>query len=84
MASVNEPVDQANAMQSMVVNGVHALVNVATLKTTAGSTNVYRFSKSFAFRWNGQTIDYKQNGIYALDAALKTALIAASAPMTQQ
>jgi hypothetical protein len=84
MASTDEPADQANVTQAMVVNGVHAVMNVTTVKASAGASNVYKFTKSFAFPWNGQHTTYKQSCVYALDAALKAALIAASAPMTQQ
>lgn len=84
MAATNEPADQSNAQQHMVVNGIHVLMTAAALKTTAGATAVYKFNRSFAFHWNGQVVAYKQNCIYALDAALKAALLAVSAPMTQQ
>jgi len=84
MAAVNEPADQINVGQSMIINGVRSPIDPLALKASAGSTNVYKFTKSFTFMWNGHVTGYKQNCIYALDAALKAALVAASAPMTQQ
>lgn len=84
MAATTEPADQQNVAQSMIINGVRSPVTAAALKVSAGSTNVYLFSKTFTFHWNGHTTTYKQNQVYALDAAQKAALIAASAPMVQQ
>ena len=84
MAAVNEPADQMNVAQSMIINGVRSPVNATTLKASAGASNVYKFNKTFPFHWNGQITTYRQNQVYALDAALKAALVAASAPMTQQ
>lgn len=84
MAAVDSPADQLNVRQEMLVNGVRSPLNATTLKASAGSTNVYKFSKTFHFAFNGHTMNFGQNGIYALDAALKAALLAASAPMVQQ
>lgn len=77
------PADQRNVSQSMIVNGSAGPVNVAALKTQCGSTNVYQFAADFQFVFNQGIADFRQGGIYGLHNALKAALIAASAPMTQ-
>ena len=77
------PADQQNISQPMVFSGGVGPINVAALKATAGSTNVYQFSKDFHFVYNRSSCSFRQSGIYALHADLKTALLAASAPMTQ-
>lgn len=84
MAAVSLPADQQNVAQSMVINGVRSPLNVAALKASAGASNVYKFSKAFHFTYNGHVTTFNQNAVYALDAGLKAALTAASAPMTQQ
>jgi hypothetical protein len=77
------PADQQNIAQSMVVNGSIGPINVTVLKTQVGSANVYKFTKDFHFVFNRSSCSFRQGGIYGLHPELKTALIAASAPMTQ-
>ena len=84
MASTDEPADQINVSQSMIINGIRSPVTTATLKSSAGASNVYKFTKTFPFYYNGHMTTYKQNMLYAHDAATKAALIAAGAPMVQQ
>jgi hypothetical protein len=77
------PTDQQNVTQPMVVNGTTGPINVAALKLSVGSGNVYRFTKDFHFVFNQSSCSFRHGGIYGLHPQLKTALIAVSAPMTQ-
>jgi hypothetical protein len=77
------PVDQQNISQPMDFRGGLGPIDVAALKASAGSTNVYKFTQDFHFVFNRSSCSFRHGGIYALQADLKTALIAASAPMTQ-
>jgi len=67
----------------MIVNGGSGTISVAALKAAAGATNVYQFSKDFQIVFNQGICDFRHGGVYVLHAALKAALIAVSAPMTQ-
>ena len=49
----------------------------------AGATNVYQFTKDFQIVFGPGICDFRHGGIYALHPALKAALLAVSAPMTQ-
>ncbi len=83
MGSQVAPADQQNVTQPMVINGGVGPINVAALKASAGATNVYKFNMDFQFAFNRSSCSFRHGGIYALHADLKTALIAAAAPMTQ-
>ncbi|HEY3845879.1 MAG TPA: hypothetical protein VGL95_02055 [Acetobacteraceae bacterium] len=83
MVTQAAPTDQQNVSQPMMVKGTTGPIDVTALKTAAGSANVYQFTKDFTFVFNQSHCSYRHGGIYALDAKLKAALIAASAPMTQ-
>ena len=78
------PADQQNVSQPMIVNGSCGTINVAALKTTTGLAGVFQFAEDFQFVYNQAITSFRQGGVYALDAALEAALIAACAPMTQQ
>jgi hypothetical protein len=77
------PADQQHVAQSMITGAGSGPVNVAVLKAQCGSANVYQFTADFQFVFNQGIGDFRHGGIYGLHPALKTALIAASAPMTQ-
>jgi len=83
MGAQAAPTDQQNVSQPMVVNGTTGPINVAALKVSVGAANVYKFTKDFHFVFNHSSCSFRHGGIYGLHAELKTALIAASAPMTQ-
>lgn len=77
------PTDQQNISQPMVTKGGVGPIDVVALKASAGSTNVYKFNADYNFVFNRSSTSFRHGGIYALHADLKTALLAASAPMTQ-
>jgi hypothetical protein len=83
MGSQVAPADQQNLKQVMTASGTSGPLTVANLKAEAGATNVYQFTKDFQIVFGQGICDFRQGGIYGLHAALKTALLAASAPMTQ-
>jgi hypothetical protein len=83
MGTQPAPSDQQNLQQTMVFGGILGPLNVAALKAQVGPANVYQFSKDFQFVFNKHICSFRHGEVYALDAALKAALIAASAPMTQ-
>jgi hypothetical protein len=83
MGAQPAPADQQNVSQPMIVNGSVGPINVATLKASVGLTNVYKFTQDFHFVFNHSSCSFRHGGIYGLHPELKTALIAASAPMTQ-
>ena len=83
MGTQPAPADQQNVSQPMVTNGSVGPIDVAVLKAAAGSANVYKFNQDFHFIFNRLSCSFRHGGIYTLDASLKSALIAASAPMTQ-
>jgi hypothetical protein len=84
MGATPAPADQLATQQHQIASGgATGTLDVAALKLTAGATNVYRFSADLTLPFNGQLVQFRQNLVYALDANLKAALLAASAPMTQ-
>jgi hypothetical protein len=72
-------------LNTAVVNGVHAQLSPAQLKTVqAAGFTTYQFTASYTFHWpilNGGPISYRKGVAYTLDPALKAALLAAGAPM---
>lgn len=78
------PADQQNLAQTMTAGGASGPIDVATLKAQAGSSNVYQFNADFQMVFGSGLCDFRQGGIYGLHPALKSALLAASAPMTQR
>jgi hypothetical protein len=86
MAATPTPADQLATQQNMAAaGGGHPALDIAALKAAAGATNVYRFTANFSMVYGGvgNMVQFRQNLVYVLDAALKTALIANSAPMVQ-
>jgi hypothetical protein len=83
MGSQAAPADQQNLKQLMTASGSSGPLSVANLKAQVGTSNVYQFTKDFQIVFGQGMCDFRQGGIYGLHAALKTALLAASAPMTQ-
>jgi hypothetical protein len=83
MGAQTAPADQQNLSQSMVTGGGSGPISVALLKAQVGSANVYQFSKDFQFQFGQGICSFRHGGIYGLHATLKTALLAATAPMTQ-
>jgi len=77
------PADQRNLSQTMVIAGGSGPLNVATLHAQAGATNVYRFNADFQMAFGSGLCQFRQGCTYGLHPALKTALLATSAPMTQ-
>ena len=71
--------------QTTVINGVHASLNAAAVKAAVvGSALAYRFTASYTFHnpvLNGQPLSFRRGVSYHLDSALRTSLLAASAPM---
>ena len=68
-----------------VINGVHTSMTAAVMKSIApAGVSTYTFTKSYTFHNpvpNGQPLDFRRGVSYHLDATLKAALLAASAPM---
>jgi len=77
------PADQQNLAQTMMIGGGSGPLNIAVLKALAGSSTVCQFSEDFQFQFGQGICSFRHGGVYALHAALKTALVAVSAPMTQ-
>jgi hypothetical protein len=72
--------------QTGVINGVHAVMSNALVKSNAIANNAtaYQFTASYTFHYpatTGTPVNYRKGVAYQLDAALKAALLAAGAPM---
>jgi len=76
-----EPDDQVESLQTVMINGVHAKLDAPTHKTIAPASSVYIFTKDYTTTRDKQVVRFKKGLSYTLDAALKSMLLAASAPM---
>jgi hypothetical protein len=83
MSVQKAPADQQNLSQVMAVGGGSGPLNIPALKAQVGATNVYQFSADFQMVFGSGLCDFRHGCVYGLHPALKTALLAASAPMTQ-
>ena len=61
----------------LVINGVHVNATPAVAAAVLPATTAYKFTSPYQF----QGIQYRTGITYSLHAALKAALLAASAPM---
>jgi hypothetical protein len=78
----DDPADQLRTTTYGVLNGVHTQLTAAAIKSSHPANSVYTFAKSYTFSWRGAHLQYRRGQSYHLDAALKAALLAVSAPMT--
>ena len=67
---------------AMVIDGATTNLTTAQLKAASPANTVYTFSTFYSLVYNGQTVSFRPNYPYVLDASLKAALLAAGAPMT--
>lgn len=65
----------------MIVNGVHVNASAAVLKAASPAGTIFTFTANYSYVQKGQHLQFRRGASYALDAALKAALLAASAPM---
>ena len=73
--------DDQNKTAIMVINGVHTAVSATQLKFRSPIGSVYTFTATYRHSFKGQHLDYRKGVSYALDPALRTALLALGAPM---
>ena len=72
--------DQPN-IGMMVANGIMSVATAAALKAISPASTIYTFTANFTHVFNGAHLNFRAGESYYLDASLKAALLAASAPM---
>ncbi len=77
-----EPQDQLRTATPGVLNGCVTQLTTATLKATLPPGSVFIFSEPYSFHFEKKLLQFHQSQPVHLDARLKQALQAASAPMT--
>ena len=68
-------------LPAVMVNGVHCPATAAAVKSAAPASNTYTFTAKFTFVWRGTHLTFRKGNSISLPADLRTALIAAGAPM---
>jgi len=73
--------DQSKAATVVVINGTHASMSATQLKGCSTAGTVYTFTASYRHTFSGRHLDYRKGMSYALDAKLRSELLALGAPM---
>jgi hypothetical protein len=69
---------------SAIIDGVTVATNATLLDGLQGEAPTYGFSALFTMVFNGQTLSFRPNVPYSIDASLLAALTAAGAPIISE